>query len=139
MKQSTKHDYFNDDDDGRALVSLMVSGSDTPAVTESALFDNAMRRYGLSGNLYVTDDGSGKRRYVIASLPGSGTHSPLARLLLDCPKGYQVRYNDGNPLNLLPENLRLVSTWADPAARDSVLAELLERARGPQVFTYEHD
>lgn len=137
MKQSTTHEYFTDDE-GRTLVRLRVSGSDTPAITEAVLFDNARRRHGLSGNLYATDDGSGKRRYVIASLPGSGTHSPLARLLLDCPKGYHVRYNDGDPLNLLPENLRLVSTWADPTARATILATLLEHARAPQKATYAH-
>lgn len=137
MKQSITPEYVTDDD-GRALVRLRVTGSDTPAITEAALFDNAKRRHGLSGNLYATDDGSGKRRYVIASLPGSGTHSPLARLLLDCPKGYHVRYNDGNPLNLLPENLRLFSTWADPDARHSVLATLLEHARAPQEVTHAH-
>lgn len=136
MKQPPKPEYFSDD--GRQLVRLPVSGCDAPATTEAALFDNARHRHGLTGNLYATDDGSGKRRYVIASRPGSGTHSPLARLLLDCPKGYHVRYNDGNPLNLLPENLRLVSTWADPSARATVLATLLDLARKPQEVARAH-
>lgn len=137
MKQSTAPEYFTDDD-GRYLVRLPVSGSDAPAITEAALFDNAKRRHALTGNLYATDDGSGKRRYVIATRPGSGTHSPLARLLLDCPRGYHVRYSDGNPFNLLPENFRLVSTWADSSARTAVLAALLDEVRKPQEAAHAH-
>lgn len=134
VKQPYKPEYFSDG--GRTLVRLPVTGSDTPAVTEAALFDSAKRRHGITGNLYATDDGSGKRRYVIASRPGTGTHSPLARLLLDCPKGFHVRYRDGDPLNLLPENFRLVSPWADSDARTAVLAALLETARDTQETSH---
>lgn len=135
MKQSSAPEYFTGDD-GRALIRLKVTGSDAPAITEAVVFDNARQRHGLTGKLYATDDGSGKRRYVIASRPGSGTHSPLARLLLDCPKGYHLRYDDGNSLNLRPENFRLASTWADSDVREAMLAELLKQARAPQEVAH---
>ncbi len=120
-------EYFTDVT-GRRLVRLPTYSSDTPAITEAALFDNAKHRHGLSGVTYMSDDGKGNR-YVVATIPGSGSHSPLARLLLDRPKGYRVRYIDGNPLNLLPENFRLAAPWANEEAAAEALALCLAIAR----------
>ena len=105
-----------------------VNGSDTPAITEAALFDNAASRYGLTGSLYLSGDGRG-HRYVMASVPGSGTHRTLARLLLLQPKSYRIRYRDGDPFNLLPENLRLSAPWADKDTAAAALAVHLDHAR----------
>lgn len=125
-KRTTHPDYFADAD-GRRLVRIAVHGSESPAITEAVLFDNAQRRHGLTGNLYMT---GGRRRYVHAWLGDRSAHTTTARLLIDCPKGYRVHYRDGNPLNLLPENLRLVAPWADDQTAMQALALLLDAARG---------
>jgi hypothetical protein len=126
-KQSNPPEYFTDSD-GRRLVRLHVHGSDTPATTEADLYDSAIRRHSLTGSIYMSSDGKG-HRYVVATVPGSHSHSPFARLLLDRPKGYRVRYNDGDPLNLLPENFRLTAPWADEATASEALAVHLASAR----------
>ncbi|MGE8230478.1 hypothetical protein [Stenotrophomonas hibiscicola] len=132
MKKINQPERFSDED-GRALVRLQVSGSDIQAVTEAVLWDNACARHGLTGAVYMNSDGKG-HEYVMATIPGSGGHTPLARLLLGCPRGYKVRYNDGDRLNLLPENLRLHATWADTSTAEAALAVLLDTARSPNVL-----
>lgn len=127
-KQPTAPHYFTDAD-GRRLVRLYVHGSDAPAVTEAALWDNAQRRHGLTGNLFLNNSGTG-HIYVYATLPGTDKQRPLARLLLlTKPSGYRVRYIDKNPLNMLPENFRLDATWADQGTAEQALALLLDIAR----------
>lgn len=128
MEHRIKRPEYFTDAEGRRLVRLPVNGSDSPAIADAQLFDNAARRHGLTGVLYLNDDGKG-HSYVMATIPGSGTHSVLARLLLSPPPGYRVRYRDGNPLNLLPENLRLHAPWADEATAATAMSILLEQAR----------
>ncbi|QNH24984.1 hypothetical protein [Xanthomonas theicola] len=136
MKKINQPERFLDED-GRALVRLQVSGSDSPAVTEATLWDNACARYALTGAVYLNSDGKG-HEYAMVTVPGSGGHTPLARLLLGRPKGYRVRYNDGDRLNLLPENLRLHAPWADASTAKAALAALLDAVRSPgaAVATY---
>lgn len=131
MKKINQPERFSDDD-GRALVRLQVSGSDIPAVTEAVLWDTACACYGLTGAVYMNNDGKG-HEYVMATVPGSGGHTPLARLLLGCPRGYRVRYNDGDRLNLLPENLRLHAPWADIGTAKAALAAILDSVRSPST------
>ena len=119
--------YFFDHS-GRELVSLPVKGTDDRVVTEAALWRNAVRRYGLSGRLYWTEDGKGYR-YLAATVPGTGSHTTLARLLLGRPRGYRVTYVDGDRANLRPENLRLVAPWADDEFAAEALAIVLAQAR----------
>ncbi len=126
-KKSSAPEYFTDSE-GRRLVRLQVHGSEAPAITDADLYDNAIRRYGLTGTLYMSGDGKGNR-YVVATIPGTGSHSPIARLLLDRPKGYRVRYYDGDPLNLLPENFRLDAPWADESTAARALALHLDNAQ----------
>lgn len=126
-KQPIAPHYFTGEA-GRCLVRLHVNNSDAPAVTEADLWDNAKRRLGLTGNLYLSGDGKG-HSYVTATIPGSGSHKPLARVLLGQPGGYRVRYIDRNPLNLLPENFRLDAPWADEGTATEALARLMESAR----------
>jgi len=128
MKKQTPPPQYITDRDGRRLVRLHVHGSDTPAITEAVLWDNARRRYGLTGSLYMSDDGKG-RRYVTATVPGTGSHRLLARLLLDRPRGYRVRYIDKDALNLLPENFRLDAPWADESTAAEALTAYLDAAR----------
>ncbi len=128
MTKRTTHPYYFTDADGRRLVRIAVHGSESPAITEAELFDNAQRRHALPGGLYMV--GTSRHRYVYARLGDRGAHTTLARLLIDCPKGYRVHYHDGNPLNLLPENLRLVAPWADDRTATQALALLLDAARG---------
>ena len=132
MRKNRPHPTYFTDEAGCRLVRLPVSGSDTPAITQAALYDKAKRRHGLTGSLYLSHDGKG-HSYVMASIPNSGTHKALARLLLDCPRGYHVRYIDGDSLNLLPENFRLASKWADPDMCAEVLARLSDTARAEEV------
>lgn len=128
MKKQTPPPYYFTDHDGRHLVQLHVHGSDTPTVTEAVVWDNAKRRYGLTGSVYMSSDGQG-HRYVVATIPGSGSHAPLARLLLGRPSGYRVCYVDGNSLNLMPENFQLVAPWADERTAAEALALHLASAR----------
>lgn len=128
QKQPTAPHYFTDAG-GRRLVRLYVHGSDAPVVTEAALWDNAQRRHGLTGNLFLNNSGTG-HIYVYATLPGTDNQHPLARLLLlTKPSGYRVRYIDKNPLNMLPENFRLDAPWADQGTAAEALGLLLDIAR----------
>lgn len=131
-KTKLKPEYFTDPS-GRRLVRLPVSKCLAPAITEAALFDGARNREGGFGGLYLTGDGSGKRSYVLAYRNADRAHKTLARLLINCPKGYHVAYRDKNSLNLLPENLRLRATWADESMAGEVLALLLTEARAVEV------
>lgn len=128
MKKHTPAPHYFTDDDGRRLVALHVHGSDDRAVTEAALWDNAKRRHKLTGSLFLNHDGQG-RSYVYAREPGTNKQSPLARLLLNLRRAYRVRYADRNPLNLLPENFRLVARWADEGTAAEALALQLDSAR----------
>jgi hypothetical protein len=125
-------EYFTDSD-GRMLVRLPVQGSDAPALTEATLWNNAKRRRGLTGRLYMSGNGSG-HRYVMASIEKGETHRSLAQLLLGEPRSYRVRFRDKDTLNHLPENFRLAAVWADEATAEKALALTLTQARGaPEV------
>jgi hypothetical protein len=128
MSQRNSHASYFIDEKGRRLARVPVSGSDAPMVTEAALYDNARQSGSLRGALFLSGAGK-RRRYVYAWHLDKAGNSTAARLLINCPKGYQVRYIDGNPLNMLPENFRLVATWGDQALAGKVLEQLLAEAR----------
>ena len=132
MRKNRPHPTYFTDEAGCRLVRLPVSGSDTPAITQAALYDKATLHHELTGNIYMSFDSKG-HGYPTASIPNSGTHKHLARLLLDCPRGFHVRYIDGDSLNLLPENFRLASTRVAPDVCAEVLARLLDAARAEEA------
>ncbi len=62
-----------------------------------------LRKLGLSPKWFATERGN-----VVAS--ARGTKVQVARVLLDANAGQEVRYLDGNPLNLTTSNLDLVAS-----------------------------
>lgn len=83
---------------------------------ETVLIDSEDFRFVTQG-LSISRQSDGRKRVLISR--GINRHKYLARLILDCPSYLLVDHRDGNPLNNLRDNLRIVTHAQNTFNRES--------------------
>lgn len=95
------------DGEGRTCVRIPLAQPGLIAKTSRDAFEQLVA-LGLS-HLWTFNYAGGRTwGYVRASAPGYRLLT-IARLIAEAGKRQQVKYLDGDPMNLLPENLRVIA------------------------------
>lgn len=90
-------------------MNVIVSG-------ETVLIDREDFRFVLQG-LSISRQSDGRKRVLISR--GVNRHKYLSRLIMDCPSYLLVDHRDGNTLNHLRDNLRIVTHAQNTFNRES--------------------
>lgn len=90
-------------------VHVPVSGSDRPATLNRDDFLR-LQQAGLASGWFLVRSAHGKSYVRVGRLRWSGHQQTVARLLIGAQPGQHVRYSDGDSLNLLRPNLRVLKT-----------------------------
>ncbi|MDK9726195.1 MAG: HNH endonuclease [Sterolibacteriaceae bacterium MAG5] len=94
------------DHDGKPIVLVQLGNK--PALAKLLRDDfEAMQAAGFTDQWFVNDNGTGNAYVRCTGADIRGGIATVARLIMEPPKGFQVRYRDGDRLNLRRDNLKL--------------------------------
>lgn len=94
------------DYDGKAIA--LVRLGNRPAFAKILEEDfRTIQEAGFTDRWFINDNGNGNAYVRCGAAQVRGNVGTVARLIMEPPKGYQVRYRDGDRLNLRRDNLKL--------------------------------
>lgn len=97
---------YSTDHDGESIVLIPLANQPASAKVLVAVF-RAIIEAGYSDQWTFNDNGKGQAYVRCGDSRTRGNLATVARVIMEPPKGYQVRYRDGDRMNLRRDNLRL--------------------------------
>lgn len=105
-RKKPRHVRHTTDQDGKPIVLVPLGNKPARAKLLKKDFESIIQA-GYTDQWFINDNGSGNAYVRCRASEVRGNVATVGRLIAAPPKGYQVRYRDGDHLNLRRDNLKL--------------------------------